>query len=352
MRVAQIAPPFETVPPLRYGGTERVVGTLTDELVRRGHQVTLFAAGGSHTSARLVPTVEQALWYQQPRPRDFTPYWSITLGEVWRHIAEFDLIHSHVDYFAYPMARAGICPVLTTLHGRLDLPDLRPLYQQFDDVPLVSISDAQRQPVPNARWMATIHHGIELEEFTFNPDVGGYLAFLGRISPDKGLDIAIRVARRVGVPLLIAARMPLPQLQDPNVRADWEYWENEVQPLLEGKQVELLGQLGGKDKDDFLRNAAALLFPIRWPEPFGLVMIEALACGTPVLALRHGSVSEVIEDGVTGFVRDTEDELVEAVARVTELDRARCRREAERRFSPNAMADAYERVYRNLVGDA
>ncbi len=227
-----------------------------------------------------------------------------------------------------------------------------PLYQQFDDVPLVSISDAQRQPVPHARWMDTIYHGIELDEFTFNPDVGGYLAFLGRISPDKGLDIAIRVARRVGVPLLIAARMPLPQLQDPNVRADWEYWENEVQPLLEGKQVELLGQLGGKDKDDFLRNAAALLFPIRWPEPFGLVMVEALACGTPVLAFRRGSVSEVVEDGVTGFVRDTEDELVEAVARVTELDRARCRAEAERRFSPAAMADGYERVYRRLVGDA
>jgi glycosyltransferase involved in cell wall biosynthesis len=199
--------------------------------------------------------------------------------------------------------------------------------------------------------MATIHHGIELEEFTFNAEVGGYLAFLGRISPDKGLDIAIRVARRVGVPLLIAARMPLPQLQDPNVRADWECWENEVQPLLEGKQVELLGQLGGKDKDDFLRNAAALLFPIRWPEPFGLVMIEALACGTPALALRRGSVSEVIEDGVTGFVRDTEDELVEVVARVTELDRGRCRREAERCFSPSAMADAYGPVYQNLVGD-
>jgi glycosyltransferase involved in cell wall biosynthesis len=352
MRIAQVAPPLETVPPLRYGGTERVVATLTEELVRRGHDVTLFAARGSHTSARLVPTIERALWHQRPRPNDFTPYWFMTLGEVWRHMEEFDLVHSHLDYFAFPMARAGIRPVVTTLHGRLDLPDLQPLYEQFGDVPLVAISDAQRRPLPNANWTATIHHGIEVDELTFNPDMGGYLAFLGRISPDKGLDTAIRVARRAGVPLLIAARMPLPQTHDADVRADWEYWENEVQPLLEGKQVELLGQLGGKDKDDFLQNAAALLFPIRWPEPFGLVMVEALACGTPVLALREGSVSEVIEDGVTGFVRDTEDDLVGAVGRIPELDRTRCRAEAERRFSPTAMADAYERVYERLAPGA
>src|SRR5918912_3267271 len=232
MRIAQAAPPFETVPPLRYGGTERVVATLTEELVRRGHDVTLFASGGSRTSARLVPTVDRALWYKQPRPKDFTPYWAITLGAIWRRMDEFDIIHSHLDYFAYPMARAGIRPVLTTLHGRLDLPDLQPLYRRFADVPLVSISAAQRRPLPDANWVATIHHGIDLDEFTFNPEMGGYLAFLGRISRDKGLDTAIRVARRAGVPLLIAARMPQAHTQDPNVRADWEYWENEVQPLL------------------------------------------------------------------------------------------------------------------------
>ncbi len=349
MRIAQVAPPFETVPPMRYGGTERVVATLTEELVRRGHEVTLFAAGGSRTSARLVPTVERALWYQQPRPKDFNPYWAITLGEVWRRITEFDVVHSHLDYFGYPMARSGVRPVVTTLHGRLDLPDLQPLYRAFDDVPLVSISESQRRPLPNANWVATIYHGIELGELTFKPKMGGYLAFLGRISPEKGLDTAIRVARRAGVPLLIAARMPLPHTHDPNVRADWEYWEDEVQPLLEGKQVELLGQLGGKDKDEFLHNAAALLFPIRWPEPFGLVMVESLACGTPVLAFGEGSVPELIEDGVTGFIRKTEDELVEAVGHITELDRARCRAEAERRFSPSAMVDAYERVYAQLV---
>jgi glycosyltransferase involved in cell wall biosynthesis len=348
MRIAQVAPPFETVPPLRYGGTERVVATLTEGLVRRGHEVTLFAAGGSETSARLIPTVERALWYSQPRPKDFNPYWAITVGEVWRRIDEFDVVHSHLDYFGYPMARAGRRPVVTTLHGRLDLPDLQPLYRAFAEVPLVSISDAQRKPLPDANWAATIYHGIDLDELTFNPKMGGYLAFLGRISPEKGLDTAIRVARRAGVPLLIAARMPLPHTHDPNVRADWEYWENEVQPLLEGKQVELLGQLGGKDKDEFLRNAAALLFPIRWPEPFGLVMVESLACGTPVLAFGEGSVPELIEDGVTGFVRNTEDELVEAVGRIPELDRARCRAEAERRFSSTAMVDAYERVYKKL----
>jgi glycosyltransferase involved in cell wall biosynthesis len=188
-----------------------------------------------------------------------------------------------------------------------------------------------------------------LDQYTFNPRMGGYLAFLGRISPEKGLDTAIRIARRAGVPLLIGARMPLPHLHDPNVQADWQYWENEVQPLLEGKQVELLGQLAGWDKNDLLRDAAALLFPIRWPEPFGLVMIEALACGTPVLALREGSVPEIVNDGVTGFIRDTEDELVDAVKRIADLDRARCRADAEQRFSPAAMTDAYERVYEQVV---
>src|SRR5918912_1702836 len=247
------------------------------------------------------------------------------------------------------MARSGVRPVVSTLHGRLDLPDLLPLYRHFCDVPVVSISHAQRQPIPDANWIDTVYHGIELDEFTFNPRMGGYLAFLGRISPDKGLDTAIRVARRAGLPLLIAARMPLPHSQDADVRADWEYWENEVQPLLEGRQVELIGQVAGKDKDQFLREAAALLFPIRWPEPFGLVMAEALACGTPVLALNRGSVSEVVQEGVTGFIRETEDELVAAVGRIGDLDRLRCRQEAERRFSPAAMAEAYEGVYARLV---
>ena len=348
LRIAQVAPPFETVPPSRYGGTERVVSTLTEELVRRGHDVTLFASGDSRTAARLVPVTDEALWRRKPGYGDFAPFWSIALGKLITELDGFDLVHSHLDFFGFPLARLAACPVVTTIHGRLDLPQLQPLFDEFDDVPLVSISDAQRRPVPNANWVATVHHGIPLEEFTFNPRPGRYLAVLGRISPEKGLDAAIRVARRAGLPLRIGARMPLPFRNDPNVRADWEYWENLVQPLIEGSDVELIGAVGGAHKDEFLRNAAALLFPICWPEPFGLVMPEALACGTPVLALGEGSVPEIIRHGETGFVCDDEDELVEAVRHIGELDRARCRQEAEARFSPEAMTDRYEQIYRRV----
>jgi glycosyltransferase involved in cell wall biosynthesis len=352
MRVAQVAPPFETVPPAAYGGTERVVATLTEALVRRGHDVTLFAAGDSHTSARLIPTVPQALWHADPALHDLNPFWAVTMDTVWEHVAEFDVVHSHLDYWAYALARHAGVPVVSTLHGRLDLPELQPLYRHFHDVPLVSISDAQRRPVPWANWVATIHHGIELDEYTFNPKPGRYLAFLGRISPEKGVDTAIRVARAAGMPIRIAARKPLRHRGDPNVRKDWEHYQRDVLPLLEPGHATFIGEVAGVEKDRFLRNAAALLFPIRWPEPFGLVMIEALACGTPVLALNDGSVPEVVEDGVTGFIRAAEDELVEAVGRLGELDRARCRAEAERRFSPDAMAAAYEQVYARLRGQA
>jgi glycosyltransferase involved in cell wall biosynthesis len=349
MRIAQLAPPFESVPPARYGGTERVIATLTEELIRRGHDVTLFAAGDSRTSARLVPTVAQALWHRRPHVDDASPYWAVSLGKLLRRLDEFDVVHSHLDFFGFPLARQAEQPVVTTLHGRLDLPELGELYEEFRDVPLVAISAAQRAPAAEANWVATIHHGIDLEEYTFNPKPGRYLAFLGRISPEKGVDTAIRVAQAAGMPIRIAARPPLPQTSNPQVARDWRYYEEEVQPLLQGPDVELIGQVGGPQKNDFLRNAAALLFPIRWPEPFGLVMIEALACGTPVLALRHGSVPEVVEDGVTGFVCAAEDELVAAVSRLGELDRARCRAEAERRFSAGAMAERYERVFERLV---
>jgi glycosyltransferase involved in cell wall biosynthesis len=349
MRIAQVAPPFETVPPSGYGGTERVIHTLTEELVRRGHEVTLFASGDSRTSARLVPTVEQAVWHHQPAFRDFAAFWPIVLGKVLREIDAFQIVHSHLECPGFPLARASRIPVVSTLHGRLDLPELQLVLREYSDVPLVSISNAQRKPVPQANFVGTVYHGINLSQFTFNPRRGSYLAFIGRVSPEKGLDTAIRVARRAGLPLKIAARMPLPFRDDPNVRADWEHWENVVQPLL-GEGVELIGEVDGPQKDDFLRNAAALLFPIRWPEPFGLVMIEALACGTPVLALRAGSVPEVIRDGETGFICDTEDALVAAVRRLSEIDRATCRQEAERRFSPVVMADGYEHVYERLVG--
>jgi glycosyltransferase involved in cell wall biosynthesis len=350
MRIAQVAPPFESVPPTRYGGTERVVSTLTEELVRRGHDVTLFASGDSRTGARLEPIVDQALWHTQPPLNDLNPFWSMTLDAIWDHVNDFDVIHSHLDYWGYPLAHHAPTPVVTTLHGRLDLPELQPLYRRFHDVPLVSISNAQRRPVGWANFVATIYHGIELDQFTFNPASGRYLAFLGRISPEKGLDLAIRVARRAGWPLRIAARKPLRQTADPNVRADWEHYQQAVKPLLDDDQARLVGEVDGPTRDEFLRNAAALLFPIRWPEPFGLVMVEALACGTPVIALRNGSVAEVIEHGQTGFICDSEDELIQAIGRIGELDRARCRRAAELRFSPGRMADEYEQVYARLCG--
>ena len=349
MRIAQVAPPLEAVPPSRYGGTERVVWTLTEELVRRGHDVTLFASGDSQTSARLVPVVERALWHQRPPFAEFGPFWALTLGRVWREITSFDVIHSHLDYMGFPAARGAPRPFLSTLHGRLDLAELQPLYSEFTDIPLVSISNAQRAPAPNANWLSTVYHGIPTDEFTFRPEPGRYLAFLGRVSPDKGLDTAIRIAIKAGWPIRIGARMPLPYRDNPEVRRDWAYYENEVQPLLQGPQVELIGQVGGQQKDDFLGNAAALLFPIRWPEPFGLVMIEALACGTPVLALRAGSVPEVLRDGVTGFIRDTEEELVEAVEHIAQIDRSRCRAEVETRFSPACMAQQYEQLYTRLA---
>jgi glycosyltransferase involved in cell wall biosynthesis len=352
MRIAQIAPPFESVPPARYGGTERVVSTLTEELVRLGHEVTLFASGDSATSARLVPTVDGALWHADPPYRDLTAFSVAALGKLGRELSSFDVVHNHLDYLSYPLARLAPCPVVTTLHGRLDLPELHHVYREFDDVPLVSISDAQRRPVPDANWVATIYHGIPLEEFTFNPRPGRYVAFLGRISPEKGLDTAIRVSRQAGIPLRVGARKPLRLKGDPNVQADWEHYHNDVKPLLERGHATLIGEVAGQSKDRFLRNAAALLFPIRWPEPFGLVMAEALACGTPVIALRDGSVPEIIEDGVTGFICSSEEEMVDAVGRIGEIDRSRCRAEAERRFSPDAMARAYTQLYERLVAQS
>jgi glycosyltransferase involved in cell wall biosynthesis len=348
MNIAQLAPPYETIPPVGYGGTERVVHTLTEELIRRGHEVTLFAAGDSRTSARLVPTCEHAAWRHDPAYSDFAALFSVTVGRALREVDNFDVVHSHLDHFGFALTRQTSTPVVTTLHGRLDKPESEPLYREFAHVPLVSISHAQRAPVAWANFVATVHHGIDLDQFTFNPVPHPYLAYIGRVSPEKGLDTAIRVARRAGLPLRVSARIPLPFGRDAEARADWEYWEQAVTPLLDA-DVEIVGEVGGADKDALLRQAAAVLFPIRWPEPFGLVMIEALACGTPVLALRNGSVPEVLQDGVTGFICDTEDELVLAVGRLGELDRARCRKEAEQRFSPSEMARAYERVYERLI---
>ena len=351
LRIAQVAPPFESVPPTRYGGTERIVAALTEGLVASGHEVTLFAPGDSSTGARLHPTVHEALWHWEPALADMNPFWSITLDAVLDHVDDFDVIHSHLDYWGFPLARHARIPVVTTLHGRLDLRELQPLYRHFKDVPLVAISDSQREPVAWANFVSTVYHGIDLSEFSVCEDAGRYLAFLGRIAPEKGLDTAIKVSQRAGWPLRIGARKPLRQGTDPNVRADRRHYDQEIKPLLDRKLARFVGEVDGPEKSQLLRHAAALLFPIRWPEPFGLVMIEAMACGTPVIAFRQGSVPEIVDDGVTGFICDSEDEMLEAIGRIGELDRARCRQVAEERFSAQRMARDYVQLYERLCAD-
>ena len=340
MKIAQIAPLTEPVPPQLYGGTERVVSLLTEELVRRGHEVTLFASGDSETDARLVSVTREAL---RLSPEDVDPnlHLMLELSQVFERAHQFDVIHSHVDFYALPFARLVKTPVVTTLHGRLDLGGLQAVFERFSDAPLVSISDNQRGPIPGANWAATVYNGTDLEEFTFNEAGGDDFVFVGRICPEKNIEGAIAIARRSGVPLRIAAKI------DP---VDVEYYESVIKPLIDGQQVEYLGELGGADKDQLLGSARALLFPVDWPEPFGLAMTEAMACGTPVLALRRGSVPEVVEDGVTGLVRDTEDELVAAVDEVVHLSRRACRDRVERLFSVAVMTDGYESVYESLTG--
>lgn len=351
MRIAQVAPPFESVPPTRYGGTERVVSLLTEELVRRGHDVTLFASGDSTTQARLIPTVDTALW-RLDEVRDPLPYWTITLGEAYRRArdGEFDVVHAHLDFQAFPCAALCATPTITTLHGRLDLPDLPRLYARFPEAGVVSISDNQRLPLPGARWLRTVYNAVDIDRLNFNPEGGDYLAYLGRISPEKGLDRAIRVAKLAGLPLKVAARLPLKDTSNPVIRADREYYDGVIRPLLQDGQVEMIGEIGDAAKSELLGNALALLFPIDWPEPFGLVMAEALACGTPVVARRRGSVPEVIDHGLTGLIGETDEELAWLCREIHRIDRRTCRDEAVRRFAPAEMARGYEDVYRQEIG--
>jgi glycosyltransferase involved in cell wall biosynthesis len=341
LRIAQVAPLYESVPPQTYGGTERVVSYLTEELVAQGHDVTLFASGDSVTRARLVPACERSLRLDERCTDQLAPHFRM-LGQVADTAAEFDLIHFHIDYLHFPLTQRQSWPHLTTLHGRLDLPELQPLYFQFPRQPVVSISHAQRKPLAFANWIGNVYHGLPLDLHTFRSRPGKYLAFLGRMSEEKRPDRAIEIARRTGMPLKMAAKVD---------RNDRDYFEKEVKPLLRsaGSQVEFVGEVGGKDKDEFLGNAHALLFPIDWPEPFGLVMIEALACGTPVLAYRNGSVPEIIEHGVTGFVVEHMEQAVRAVERVHELRRADCRRAFEKRFSAARMTGDYLKVYERLL---
>lgn len=350
MRIAQVAPPFESVPPARYGGTERVVSLLTEELVRRGHDVTLFASGDSTTQARLIPTIESALWRMED-VQDPLPYWATTVGEVYRRAraGEFDVVHSHLDFQAFACARLADTPTITTLHGRLDLPDLPRLYSHFSEAGVVSISESQRGPLPEAHWLGTVYNAVDIERLPFNPHGGEYLAYLGRISPEKGLDRAIRVAQLAGLPLKVAARMPLKDTSNPSVRADWEYYEGAIRPLLKHGHVEMIGEIGDAEKPEFLGNALALLFPIDWPEPFGLVMAEAFSCGTPVIARPCGSVPEIVTHEVTGLIGSTDEELVAHCQAAHTIKRDVCRAEALARFSTTAMAQAYEHVYRRAI---
>ncbi len=338
MRIAQVAPLYESVPPRLYGGTERVVSYLTEQLVEAGHDVTLFASGDSQTRARLVAPCPEALRLANRRRWDVAHHVHL-LELVRQELANFDVVHFHTEPFHFPMAQLLRKPQISTLHGRLDLAELLPLYSGLGDLPLVSISDAQRAPIAGANWQATVHHGLPGELFGVEPKAGDYLAFVGRISPEKRVDRAIDVAERVGMPLKVAAKIE---------EFDMAYYQ-EVAPRLKRWPVEFIGELGDADKGELLRNAYAMLFPIDWPEPFGLVMIEAMFCGTPVVGWRAGSVPELVEPGVTGFVVDSVDEAVLALERVGSMDRQRCAQAARGRFSVQRMADDYLGVYARLV---
>ena len=340
VKIAQIAPLIERVPPRLYGGSERIVFYLTEELVRQGHEVTLFASGDLLTSAKLVPCSERALRLD-PRVRDPLPHYMVMLDKVRRRADEFDVLHFHIDYLHYPLFRAIPGRTVTTAHGRQDLPDLPVVYTAFPEYPLISISDDQRRPWPYANWVRTIHHGLPVDLYAAgSAQRSSYLAFLGRICPEKRPDRAIEIAKRSGMPLKIAAKVD---------RVDQAYFENVIRPLLDDPGVEFIGEIAEHEKSAFLGDALGLLFPIDWPEPFGLVLIEAMACGTPVIAWDCGSVPEVIEDGLTGFIVGDMEGAVDAVSKLDGLDRAAIRVRFEQRFTAERMAKDYVAVYRSLI---
>jgi glycosyltransferase involved in cell wall biosynthesis len=339
MKIAQVAPLTEAVPPKLYGGTERVVAYLTDALVELGHDVTLFASGDSNTKAKLDAIWPRALRLD-PSVKDYFVPLFMELERVGRRAHEFDVIHAHLDYFGYPLLRGLGVPSITTLHGRLDLPELQPLYGVYGDMPVVSISDSQRAPLPQANYIATVLHGLPQDLLQKGPGTGGYLAFLGRISPEKAPDAAIRIAAKAGMKIKIAAKVD---------KVDEEYYKTTVEPLLPQGDIEFIGEIAEHQKSEFLGNAAALVFPIAWREPFGLVMIEAMACGTPVIAFNNGSVPEVLEDGLTGFIVDDEEQAIAAVAKIGSLDRDRIRAEFDRRFTAHHMARNYLKLYSRLA---
>ena len=339
VKIAQIAPLYEAVPPLYYGGTERVVSYLTEELVRQGHEVTLFASGDSVTSARLNPCCKNSLRCDDTCI-DPIPHHLLMLEQVYARADEFDVLHFHTDYLHFPLSRRHHATHVTTLHGRLDIPDLVPLYHEYSDMPVISISDAQRLPLAWINWQGTVLHGIPAGLLPFDSDGGDYLAFLGRISPEKGVEAAVAIALKSGLKLRIAAKVD---------KVDLVYYEEKIKPLLDGPLVEFIGEIREEEKRQFLGNALALLFPIDWEEPFGLVMIESMACGTPVIAFSRGSVPEVIRDGVSGFIVRDVDEGAQAATQVGTLSRASCRKHFEEKFLVERMASDYLALYRTLM---
>ena len=340
MRIAQVAPLAESVPPKLYGGTERVIAWLVDELAGLGHDVTLFASGDSRTRAKLVPAWPRALRLGRPRS-DPTVAHTALLEHVARRAPAFDVIHYHTDWIHLPLSSRSRVPFVTTLHGRLDLPGLPEALRHFPKAPFISISDNQRAPLADANWLGTIYHGLPPDSLRPRFEAGDYLAFLGRLAPEKGPETAIRLARSAGMPLRLAAKRP---------RAQRDWFKERVEPLIDGERVQIVGEVNEGTKEGFLAGAAALLFPIDWPEPFGLVMIEAMACGTPVIAYRRGSVPEVVDDGLTGFVVDNDAEALRAIECLHQLDRRKVRQGFERRFTARRMAKDYLRCYELLVG--
>jgi glycosyltransferase involved in cell wall biosynthesis len=338
MKIAQVSPLYESVPPRTYGGTERIVSYLTEELVAQGHEVTLFASGDSVTAAQLIPARKRAL--RLDNVFDPLAHHYVMLEEVFERASRFDIIHFHTDYLHFPLARRQSVAHVTTLHGRLDLADLMPVYKKFSEMPVVSISDAQRKPLPRANWQGTVYHGLPVDLYQCRETPGEYLAFLGRISPEKRLDRAIEIADRFGMRLRVAAKTDA---------ADRDYMEQVITPLLGNSSAEFIGEIGESEKKEFLANAYALLFPIDWPEPFGLVIIEAMACGTPIIAYRCGSVPELIQDGITGYIVDDIEGALQALRKISAFDRRRCRRVFEERFSASRMAQDYLDLYRGVI---
>jgi glycosyltransferase involved in cell wall biosynthesis len=338
MHIAQVAPLTEAIPPKLYGGTERVVSWLTEELIALGHDVTLFASGDSITSAKLEAAWPRALRLDGA-VRDPNALHMMMLERVYRRAGDFDILHCHLDYYPFSLFSRQPTPFLTTLHGRLDLPEHQPVFDTFSSVPVVSISDSQRRPLPQANWVRTVYHGLPMRLLEPKPIKPNYFAFLGRIAPEKGIDRAVRIAQHCGVPLKVAAKVD---------KADQDYYDEQIKPLLQSGNIEFIGEISDKEKPEFLSGAIALLFPIDWPEPFGLVMIEAMACGTPVIAFNRGSVSEIIEDGLTGFVVEDINGAIGAVDRLGHLSRAKVRRRFEERFTSRRMAQDYLSVYRSL----